>query len=116
MNMKNKRPLILLFLACCLHQQSFGQTVFGVRDCGQWIARKDGAGARGIQQDRAWLAGYMTGLNVEYYFYRNNLDPLAKINSVSQIFLWMDNYCKKNPLSNLGAGGVELLDELKQKK
>ena len=113
MTLKNKRPLILLLLACCFVQTAFGQTGFGVRDCGQWIARTDATGKRGLE---SWLSGYLTGVNAGHWLNQNNDDPLKKINSVSQIYLWMDIYCQKNPLSNIGAGGIELLIELQQKK
>jgi len=113
MTMKNKRPLILLLLACCLAQPVFGQTGFGLRDCGQWIARTDGTGKRGVE---LWLSEYLTGLNAGHWLNQNNDDPLKKINSVDQIYLWMDNYCKKNPFSTIGVGGLQLLIELQQKK
>ena len=111
--MKNKRSLILLLLACCLAQTAFGQTGFGLRDCGEWIARKDVAGQRNIEN---WLAGYVSGINAGHWLNHNNDDPLKKINSASQIYLWMDNYCQKNPLNNIAVGGLELLIELQKKK
>jgi hypothetical protein len=77
--------------------------VYGVVDCGVWVQEKRAP-------DRAWLLGFMSGLNFDVVG-----NPLSKINSVQQIFLWMDNYCMKNPLGNLVVGGRELLDELKKR-
>ncbi len=42
-------------------------------------------------------------------------DPLQKITSTAQIFLWMDNYCAKNPLKNVSNGGNILFYELSGK-
>lgn len=76
---------------------------FGGVDCGVWIQGK-------TQPDRGWLLGYMTGLNMDAIG-----NPLGKITSAQQIYLWMDSYCMKNPLSNPVQGGRELLSELKKK-
>jgi len=111
--MKNKRPLILLLLVCCLATQAFGQATFGGRDCGQWITRKkDQYTELAIT---GWLVGFMSGLNSMYWLKTNKVDPLNKVNSADQIYLWVDNYCQKNPLSNLSVGGAELLLELIKK-
>lgn len=114
MNMKNKRPLMLLLLACCLAQPVFGAKIYGVRDCGEWINRKKNPYSELAVE--AWLAGYMSGLSVMHHLNGNKNDPLGKTNSVDQIFLWMDNYCQKNPLSDIPDGGNALFIELMKRK
>lgn len=109
--MKNKRPLMLLLLACCLAQPVFGAKVYGVRDCGEWINRKKNVYSELSVQ--AWLAGYMSGLSMAHPL---NDNPLGKTNSVDQIFLWMDNYCQKNPLNDISDGGDALFIELMKRK
>jgi len=37
---------------------------------------------------------------------------VKQVGSVEQIYLWMDNYCKANPLSFLSDGGDKLIFEL----
>jgi hypothetical protein len=39
-------------------------------------------------------------------------DPLRKLNSVDQAFLWMDYYCRANPLTNVSDGATRLYVEL----
>jgi hypothetical protein len=99
--------LMALVLALPLSAQS--QTAFGIPDCGEWINTANNL-------KRGWLLGYMSGLNAMHVL--ENLkpeDPLRKLNSADQAFLWMDNYCKTNPLKTVGHGGWELFKELGKK-
>lgn len=126
--MRNNRPLVLLLLACCLAQPALGQVFnywsFGSSDCGQWMKRTDSVGIKNARE--AWLAGYLSGINAMYraeeikraaslWPYQPDDDPLGKVNSIDQLILWMDNYCTKNPLSNVPKGGKELFTELTNK-
>ena len=114
--MRNKRPLVLLLLACCLAQPVFGQSSFGTLDCGQWMKRTDSVGIKNLRE--TWFAGYMSGLGTMYWIgveKNNKHDPLEKVNSFDQITLWMDNYCSKNPLNSVSQGGLALFTELRDK-
>jgi hypothetical protein len=78
----------------------------GSIDCGLWVkARKQGAALA----FESYLVGLMNGLalgsSIEFWY--------AGGNSVSQdqIFLWMDNYCERLPLSNVIAGSFDLMNE-----
>ena len=84
-----------------------GSTTFGEYDCGQWINSKS-------DTKKAWLMGYVSGLNTEFYESSGKKDPLGRLNSAEQMFLWVDNYCKENPLSNLKNAGYFLLQALKR--
>jgi hypothetical protein len=107
--MKNKRPLMLLLLACCLAQPVLGQTLFGNFDCGQWISAKS-------DTHKAWLLGYMSGLNaVTNPDSRKKIDWLDKVNSAEQIYLFADNYCRANPLRKIESAGLKLYLELVSK-
>lgn len=86
-----------------------GGTGFGSPDCGQWISQPDSISYK------AWLVGYMSGLNQMYSLDGNKGDPLERINSINQMFLWMNNYCTKNPLNRVSSGGVEMFIELMKK-
>jgi hypothetical protein len=77
-------------------------------DCGQWL--KD---PKQRTVDGAWLLGFMSGISIMYG--NKTSDPLAKVNSAQQIYAWMDNYCQKNPLSDVGTGGLDLFIELTKK-
>lgn len=85
-------------------------TSFGTPDCGQWVKT-----AR--PSERAWLLGYLSGMNTVWDGEGNKpADPLGKLNSADQAYLWMDNYCKANPLKNVSTGAVDLFFELVKKK
>jgi hypothetical protein len=111
--MRSSRSLVLLLLACCLSQPALGVaqpalgvTIFGRPDCGLWLSKKR-------ETDKAWLLGYVSALSVsEQGRISGASDPFGKISSAEQIFIWMNNYCQKNPLSNVGAGAFSLYSEL----
>lgn len=96
---------VLIVMLSCFQEPALAQTIFGGTDCGKWMA--DSNTAR-----RAWVLGYMSGLSTMHYFNQNKDDPLDDIRSAEQIFLWMNNYCQKNPLSRVPEGGTSLLLEL----
>lgn len=77
-------------------------TSFGSPDCGQWFTQKN--------TSKLWLLGYLSGVNAATA--TKAKDPLDKLNSADQAFLWMDKYCQKNPLSNAQSGANRLYDEL----
>ena len=104
--MRNKQPLILLLLACCLAQPASGVTIFGRPDCGLWLSQQR-------ETDKAWLLGYVSAISVsEMGRISGRNDPFGKISSTEQIFVWMNNYCQKNPLKNVGDGAFSLYLEL----
>ena len=103
-------------MALAMSMPVFSQTTstsFGRPDCGQWIAAK-----RQNQNYNSWLAGYVSGLNYMYdnleYYSKDKpvADKLGTVSSLEQIFLWVDNYCQKNPLENLVTAGSALMIEL----
>jgi hypothetical protein len=81
-----------------------GVTVFGSHDCGTWVVDSSRA--------KSWLLGYLSGLNAATASAERNYDPLGKVTSAAQIYLWMDNYCKANPLDTVGDGALDLYLEL----
>jgi hypothetical protein len=112
--MKAKLLFILLFLTYQFMQPVMSQTYLGAPDCGEWVRQ-----SKERPSDRAWLLGFMSGLNMMYGVQpstRKNDDPLGSINSAQQIYAWMDNYCQKNPLQGTHQGGFELYLELMQKR
>lgn len=112
--MKTKQLLILWVFVGSLAQPVFGAGTFGARDCGEWINRK-----KNVYEELAteqWLNGYMSGLSMMHAANGWKDNPLGKINSAAQTRLWMDNYCQKNPLSEVVDGGTALFLELMKKK
>lgn len=107
--MKIKNALVLLLLSFCLAKPTFSApvTLIGVPDCGQWVNRKS-------EPDKGWLLGFMSGLNLKHVE-KNGTDAIKPINSADQIFVWMTNYCQKNPMSSLSDAGSVLFDDLLMK-
>ena len=94
---------------CLITESGQAQTMFGGPDCGAWLKQE-----RDI--DKSWFLGYLSGLNVRHDL--ANLkprNPLGKLDSADQAFVWMDNFCKANPLRKVATGGYELLEELGRK-
>ncbi len=98
--------LALLFMATVVAPTtSMAQaTVFGGADCGQWFNTQKNPSAR------LWLTGYLSGLNAALA--KGGVDPLNKLNSMEQAYLWMNNYCKENPLKGIQGGANVLYREL----
>jgi hypothetical protein len=105
-----KRLISLVLLALsfnlCLLKPAFSAPVslFGVPDCGQWVNRKS-------EPDKAWLLGYVSGLNFKHVE-KGGTNALETVNSADQMFVWMTNYCQKNPMSKLSDAGFEMFQEL----
>ena len=100
-----KNGLIIGLLV--ISSSSWGQiTVFGGSDCGRWV--------KGDAVTKIWLMGFLSGMNIAMTS-QGKPDQLAKINSGEQAILWMDNYCKANPLKVVGDGAQELFIELSKK-
>jgi len=109
--MKAKLPFIYLFLTCQFLQPAISGTTyytsFGAVDCGEWVNQSKQSPAT-----RTWLLGYMSGLAGMHNLNDHLDNPLQKINSAQQIYVWMDNYCQKNPLKRVSDGGIDLFIEL----
>lgn len=86
---------------------AMAQTTIGDYDCGQWVNNKGPA-------SKSWLLGYLTGLNMMAADLKSNpkRDHLDKLNSADQAYLWMDNYCRANPLKRVSQGATALYIEL----
>ena len=106
--MKTLIRVITAAAICLAAQSSFAQKTFGAPDCGQWLAGSDGAKAL----NKAWLLGYLSGLSVSGV---EKPDPLTALSSAKQAYVWMDNYCRKNPLNDVPTGSNELFRELANK-
>jgi hypothetical protein len=88
-------------------------TIFGGYDCGQWVNRPRGR----AHPAESWLVGYLSGRSVGHALLGGSpKDPLDALNSADQAYVWMDNFCKANPLRRLDGAADELFAELIAKK
>ena len=106
--MKKTVRVIAAAAICLAAQNSFAYITFGAPDCGQWLKANSVAQAR----DESWLLGFLSGMNASAF---GKVDVLEPLSSARQAVVWMDNYCRKNPLSNVNDGGIRLFWELEDK-
>jgi|LauGreDrversion4_1035100.scaffolds.fasta_scaffold278117_1 hypothetical protein len=102
--------LLAALVAMAASNPVIAQRLIGNVDCGKWV--KDQSTTPPNLLNRAWVAGYISGLNIGDEKARNTL---KNISSADQIFLWMDNYCKANPLKDVSYGAETLMEELRKK-
>ena len=80
-------------------------------DCASWLKRD---ASKAVLE--SWLMGYMTGLRDMWSAQnRKPVNPLSQLNSTDQAVLWVDNYCKANPLDGPDLAGMKLFFELATK-
>lgn len=71
--------------------------------CGNWVEARQ----KNRNSIQLWYLGFISGIN----FHAKD-DLLSEVNAASA-YLWMDKYCRENPLKTVVQGSVKLLDELK---
>lgn len=83
--------------------------------CGQYVAARN-EGRRGEYRKQnihvSWIAGYLTAYNrqtPDTYDIRGQTD-------MSAMLLWLENYCKQNPLTAFAQTVERLTDELHPKR
>jgi len=108
-----KKLSTLLLATLLLSSMANASTIFGGYDCGQWVNRPRGNSSPA----ESWVIGYLSGLNVAHERARMSPpDPLDALNSADQAYLWLDNFCRANPLRKLDGAANELFAELKANK
>ncbi|MBT2326752.1 hypothetical protein J7E62_31045 [Variovorax paradoxus] len=98
--------IAVLATVCIFSGPANSLTTFGAYDCGEWFQRP---------QARGWLLGVLTGVNLMTADDKIRYDPLNKLGSAEQAYLWMDNYCRANPLKTVLNGASDLYLELQKK-
>lgn len=84
-------------------------TVAGGQSCGEWLKHRKNGGWEAIVVQN-WLMGYLSGVAME-----SNKDFLKNAEGES-IFLYIDQYCTKNPLERVRGAGDQLASELSKKR
>jgi hypothetical protein len=81
-------------------------TVEGQLDCSQWVeARERGASDR----YEHYLIGIINGLALGHQveFWEAKLPPISR----EAVYVWMDGYCRQNPLNQAVQGAIALYSE-----
>ncbi len=111
-----KTPITLLAACCLLASAQFAAAAPAERaearaapSCGEWIDHRKKSDTLALS-NTSWLVGYLSGLAV------GSGKNFLPGNENTEIFSWMDNYCRSNPLTDIAAGGTSLMAELVTKK
>ena len=113
--MKSALRAVCVIALCLASDVGFAEryTIFGEPDCGEWVKQQNAT-------HKAWLLGFLTGLSAMDAADRAAAhqtvkhDALDHLNSADQAFVWMDNYCRANPLQGVAKGATQLYIELKR--
>jgi len=114
-----KKKVIVLFvfflaqIASAQEEKRTPPNIRGYPNCAEWLKPN---GSLKELANKYWLTGYLSGINLGL-FLDERRKPVDYYSSASpdQIFLWMDNYCRANPLSNVFEGDANLFSELDKK-
>ena len=89
---------------------------FARRSCGEWLEDKRADNNKTFDVNRygnkQWVAGYVTAVNIWIEGKGNWLGG----SDIASAVLWIDKYCKENPLSNGSDAMWYLLRELGVKR
>jgi len=77
------------------------------KSCGQWVNFRNEGGWEHAAVI-GWIAGYISAYNKQTPGVYNILGSTG----IDSVILWMDKYCRENPLSNLTTGMDVLTNEL----
>lgn len=105
-----KFPCLVLLSAALLltAQEVQAIQVRGAASCGNWVTYRQ-QGSASTSFVRGWILGYLSGQAVG-----KNQDVVTKADPDS-MFLWIDNYCRSNPLKDLDDAADRLFLELLKK-
>ena len=84
-------------------------TIRGSRSCGTWIEDRQKHGPSSIAIE-SWLVGYLSGLSQAFdkeFWQARGKNSLSN----ASLFLWLDNYCRANPLKPIEDGADTLFIE-----
>ena len=108
--MKTKLVALFLWMLCL---SASAEWVRGDPDCAMWM--KPDTHARELE-NKAWLIGFLSGANMTLTLDADH-KPFNYLGGITtgQIYLWMDNYCRANPLSSAMYGVGEFMLERNKK-
>jgi hypothetical protein len=81
--------------------------VYDTTSCGQLVSDRQSNPSRSFA-DKTWAAGYLTAYN---RLAKDNFN-ITGTTDLESVMLWLDGYCRANPLSSLPDGMSALTDSL----
>lgn len=117
--MKNKYLISLCFTltsALIFHNALASVNTKGAPSCGKWIEERDISKAKSDTTwtslvHKAWLMGFLSGIAIG-----SDRDLVPENRDPASLFLWVDNYCRANPLKSVNDAGFNLAVELATKR
>jgi hypothetical protein len=112
MNNRLAKAAICTSMAVLLLGVSFsasGVTIRGTPSCGKWVEDRAQKGWGAINS-QSWVLGFLSGVAAA-----TEKEIIKGIDNPS-IFLWIDNFCKANPLKDVADASHELVLEQWKKK
>jgi hypothetical protein len=79
--------------------------------CGKWTQARQSRSVNAALYAQ-WVAGYLSGKNVESGSSYPRNDPLMGADFAG-LMAWIDNYCSSHPLDAISAAAHKLMDELR---
>jgi hypothetical protein len=107
----SKFTSIIALAICTLVFDAQAITIRGASSCGEWVqeTQKRGDGSPDATSS-FWLLGYLSASAS-----LKQKDILKGTDSAS-IFVWVQNYCRANPLDKIPDAANELFEELVKRK
>jgi hypothetical protein len=102
----NKHVFAVLAALCFAASTANAVTVRGTPSCGSWVENRSTPNNWVAVANIAWLNGFLSGLAAA-----SNKDFLNGTDLDSAL-VWVDNYCRSNPLNDLDDAGKALGTEL----
>ena len=81
---------------------------FADMSCGAWVASAGSEAGRA--QYLAWFRGFITGVN---FSQRDRQVELERLPSTETLVLYVDQYCRKNPLGTFPGAAFQLVRDLR---
>jgi hypothetical protein len=100
---------MFIVLALAFSANSHAVSVRGAPSCGNWITERSSANKWYGIANNYWLNGYLSS-----YAKSTSQDILKNMDNEA-VKLWMDNYCKEHPLSEIDDGADLLIKQLMMK-
>jgi len=119
--MTTRKSIIALLLAATplMTQAATGQPMnygYGSKTCGRYVGAREGF-RKGNAEERfevqmylSWLDGFATAVSAKQY------EDVLKGKDFDAISLWLENYCKHNPLDSFLIASSRLITALTGKR
>jgi hypothetical protein len=91
-------------------------TVYGAGtvSCGKYVEVRQSNKSGELYQFSAWIDGFLTAFTI--YNPKADCDYINSKKDDAALLLWLDNYCKENPLDNFHLAIQSLVKELNAPK